>query len=113
MKRIFYIFMSLFCLALTAAGQTLTENGQTTTKPDKPVKVAVVLSGGGAKGMAHIGVLPAIDFVRAYISIIKYVVPTLQSVSMEQNKSKQTTIEETLIKLSGEAEEESKKVYYR
>ena len=57
--------------------------------------------------------LPAIDFVRAYISIIKYVVPTLQSVSMEQNKSKQTTIEETLIKLSGEAEEESKKVYYR
>ena len=57
--------------------------------------------------------LPSIDFVRAYISIIKYVVPTLQSVSMEQNKSKQTTIEETLIKLSGEAEEESKKVYYR
>ena len=49
--------------------------------------------------------LPSIDFVRAYISIIKYVVPTLQSVSMEQNKSKQTTIEETLIKLSGETEE--------
>ena len=70
MKRILYILISFFCLALTASGQTLTENGQTPDAPNKPVKVAVVLSGGGAKGMAHIGVLKVLERAGIPINII-------------------------------------------
>ena len=61
MKRILHILILVFCLALAASGQTLTEKRLTPDTPNKPVKVAVVLSGGGAKGMAHIGVLKVLE----------------------------------------------------
>ena len=44
------------------------------------------------------------DFVKAYINIIKYVVPTLQSVSMESTQKPHRTIEDTLLKLAEENE---------
>lgn len=43
-----------FCVATTVSGQ------QTNSKKDKP-KVALVLSGGGAKGLAHIGVIKVLE----------------------------------------------------
>jgi len=35
-------------------------------KPDKPAKIGVVLSGGGAKGLAHIGILKALEKANIY-----------------------------------------------
>ncbi|MCU4188035.1 patatin-like phospholipase family protein [Flavobacterium sp. HXWNR29] len=50
----FFLFVSLFFLSQVALGQ---EKAVENTRP----KVGLVLSGGGAKGLAHIGVLKVID----------------------------------------------------
>ena len=50
----FFLFVSLFFLSQVALGQ---EKSVENTRP----KVGLVLSGGGAKGLAHIGVLKVID----------------------------------------------------
>ena len=50
----FFLFASLFFLSQVALGQ---EKSVENTRP----KVGLVLSGGGAKGLAHIGVLKVID----------------------------------------------------
>ena len=63
MKRIF--LLSFFLAAwLAPASQAQTVSGQ-----QRP-KVAVVLSGGGAKGMAHIGALRVIERAGIPIDII-------------------------------------------
>ena len=59
MKRTFLFFVLLLFAAHTLTAETV---------PRK--KVAVVLSGGGAKGMAHIGVLKVIEQAGIPIDII-------------------------------------------
>lgn len=59
----FFLFVSLFFLSQVALGQEKTiEN----TRP----KVGLVLSGGGAKGLAHIGVLKVIDSLGIQVDYI-------------------------------------------
>lgn len=59
----FFLFASLFFLSQVALGQEKTiEN----TRP----KVGLVLSGGGAKGLAHIGVLKVIDSLGIQVDYI-------------------------------------------
>lgn len=70
MKRILHLLLTFLCLAHTAAGQNQEENGPTTAPAAKPAKVALVLSGGGAKGMAHIGVLKVLERAGIPIDII-------------------------------------------
>ncbi|MEZ4858995.1 MAG: patatin-like phospholipase family protein [Flavobacteriaceae bacterium] len=52
MKPIFFIFIFFFWATLVAQNDTLSK---------KDLKVGLVLSGGGAKGLAHIGVLKEIE----------------------------------------------------
>ncbi|RAV29519.1 patatin-like phospholipase family protein [Sinomicrobium soli] len=49
-----HIFLFLWCCILTVPGHAQQD-------PDEDVRVGLVLSGGGAKGLAHIGVLKAIE----------------------------------------------------
>ena len=62
MKRLLIIFAVVL-------GATLTVHAQATGEK-KQKKVAVVLSGGGAKGMAHIGVLKVLERAGIHIDII-------------------------------------------
>ena len=50
----FFLFVSLFFLSQVALGQ---EKSVENTRP----KVGLVLSGGGAKGFAHIGVIKVLE----------------------------------------------------
>jgi NTE family protein len=50
MKKVLSIFLITCCLTATLAGQELQRK-----------KVGVVLSGGGAKGFAHVGVLRVLE----------------------------------------------------
>lgn len=59
MKRIMLMIVAALCLFMTVAAQ---EEGRK--------KVAVVLSGGGAKGMAHIGVLKVLEKAGIPVDII-------------------------------------------
>ncbi|MCJ7466397.1 MAG: patatin-like phospholipase family protein [Maribacter sp.] len=52
MQKIALIFLLLFCTTLLLGQQD---------SPEKHLKVGLVLSGGGAKGLAHIGVLKVIE----------------------------------------------------
>ncbi|GAF05787.1 patatin-like phospholipase family protein [Saccharicrinis fermentans] len=54
MPRVFAIIAFLFLIAFTVGGQ------EVFTESDRP-KIGLVLSGGGAKGMAHIGVLKVLE----------------------------------------------------
>jgi NTE family protein len=58
MKKTILVLIGLFCLQTVVA--------QDTTQKDKP-KIGLVLSGGGAKGFAHIGVLKVLE--QAHIKI--------------------------------------------
>lgn len=58
MKKTILVLIGLFCLQTVVA--------QDTTEKDKP-KIGLVLSGGGAKGFAHIGVLKVLE--QAHIKI--------------------------------------------
>ena len=53
MKRITILLFFIFCIGFTAHAQRNSSNDS--------LKVGLVLSGGGAKGFAHIGVLKVID----------------------------------------------------
>ena len=65
MKRLLSIIMSaMFVLSATA------NNGISQHSSNERKKVAVVLSGGGAKGMAHIGALKVIERAGIPIDII-------------------------------------------
>ena len=58
-KLIYIFLLTLFCfhnVALSAAAQ----NESKTSKSERP-KIGLVLSGGGARGFAHIGVLKVLD----------------------------------------------------
>ena len=59
----FFLFVSLFFLSQAALGQ---EKSVENTRP----KVGLVLSGGGAKGLAHIGVLKVIDSLGIQVDYI-------------------------------------------
>jgi len=59
----FFLFTSLFFLSQVALGQ---EKSVENTRP----KVGLVLSGGGAKGLAHIGVLKVIDSLGIQVDYI-------------------------------------------
>lgn len=59
----FFLFASLFFLSQVALGQ---EKSVENTRP----KVGLVLSGGGAKGLAHIGVLKVIDSLGIQVDYI-------------------------------------------
>ena len=59
----FFLFVSLFFLSQVALGQ---EKSVENTRP----KVGLVLSGGGAKGLAHIGVLKVIDSLGIQVDYI-------------------------------------------
>lgn len=48
--------IALFCLLLLLAPSLVAQNGNNPQQP-KPLKIGLVLSGGGARGIAHIGVL--------------------------------------------------------
>lgn len=67
MKRIALLFLLLSCLHQALYGQDPTT---TAGHPPTRKKVAVVLSGGGAKGMAHIGVLKVLERAGIPIDII-------------------------------------------
>lgn len=54
----FTIIIIFFSLAFTAAGQVLTVSADSVPEPQS---VGLVLSGGGAKGIAHIGVIKALE----------------------------------------------------
>lgn len=62
MRNIFYITF-LFCLI---CGLATAQNNDTSKKP----KVGLVLSGGGAKGFAHIGVLKVLDSLNINIDYV-------------------------------------------
>lgn len=56
MKPLFFIFLSsLFC------GNLFSQDIDTLMVKKKTPKVGLVLSGGGAKGLAHIGVLKVLE----------------------------------------------------
>lgn len=60
-NRIRHLFLVLaFCVCLLLCFYPIHVSGQQ-TKAKKPVKVGLVLSGGGAKGLAHIGVLKVLE----------------------------------------------------
>ena len=65
MKRV-----AILCIFML--GLVLTMSAHEPNKPNKPnkPKVAVVLSGGGAKGTAHIGVLKVLERAGIPVSII-------------------------------------------
>lgn len=69
MKKLLAAYLLLLCAAICAAQEQTAAVGRTDVRP----RVAVVLSGGGAKGMAHIGALRVIE--RAGIPI-DYIVGT-------------------------------------
>ena len=54
------IYAVTVILSLAAISSSNTLQAQTTNKKDRP-KVALVLSGGGAKGSAHVGALKVIE----------------------------------------------------
>ncbi len=71
----FYFLFLNFCLATTSLAQT-TSNGDLVVISAKPPstegrpKVALVLSGGGARGFAHIGVLRALRKLRIPVDMV-------------------------------------------
>ena len=62
MKRIFLIFIAVLMTGAT--------NAQTDSTTVKRKKVGIVLSGGGAKGMAHIGVLKVLEKAGIPVDIV-------------------------------------------
>ncbi len=62
MKRILLVLITLLTCSVVSAQQE-TANGRK--------KVAVVLSGGGAKGMAHIGVLKVLEQAGIPVDIVQ------------------------------------------
>lgn len=58
MKIYHFIFLAIILLFLHNPG--FSQNNKPERNPDRP-KLGVVLSGGGAKGMAHIGILKALE----------------------------------------------------
>lgn len=65
--RPFCLLLSLF-LALPAGAQDL-RSGQETTSPQRP-RVGLVLSGGGARGISHVGVLKVLEEARVPVDLI-------------------------------------------
>lgn len=66
MKRIIFFILSLIVLCQSSLSQT-SELSQ--SQPD-PAKYGLVLSGGGAKGLAHVGLLRMIDSLEIHIDYI-------------------------------------------
>jgi NTE family protein len=56
MRWIRFTFLGAFLLTLSTAAFPFQQ-----TKPTEPTKIGLVLSGGGAKGMAHVGVIRAME----------------------------------------------------
>ncbi|MBQ1882548.1 MAG: patatin-like phospholipase family protein, partial [Bacteroidales bacterium] len=56
------ILLSLLAVMIMAGGISAQRKSKT-SKPEKKIKVALVLCGGGAKGMAHIGVIKKLEEV--------------------------------------------------
>jgi NTE family protein len=50
-------FVLLFCFSLLVCSGTRAQTGGSVQSPPKQLKIGLVLSGGGARGLAHIGVL--------------------------------------------------------
>ena len=59
------LFAALLITLVFSGSAAGTESGSSSSKPKRP-KVGLVLSGGGAKGMAHIGVLKKLESVGLY-----------------------------------------------
>ncbi len=58
MRKLVVILFILYCYGGYAQGEVATKTEEVTKKD---VKVGLVLSGGGAKGLAHIGVLKVLE----------------------------------------------------
>ena len=67
MRRHLLLLVFVMSMAQTVLGQTVSDKVNTAQR--RP-RVAVVLSGGGAKGMAHIGALKVIERAGIPIDII-------------------------------------------
>jgi hypothetical protein len=57
------------CFALSASGQTPPPTASETSPKPRP-KIGLVLSGGGARGIAHIGVLKVMEQLRIPVDYI-------------------------------------------
>ena len=66
MIRLFYTILA-FCVAIFAANA---QNNSNVNKDKKRPTVALVLAGGGAKGMAHLGAIKVIESCGIPIDII-------------------------------------------
>lgn len=73
-KSIFYFFLILYTTLQTACSQIPLYSGLPSHPPDstvpKEINVALVLSGGGAKGIAHAGVLEVLEQEKIPINLI-------------------------------------------
>ncbi|MEE1093007.1 MAG: patatin-like phospholipase family protein [Prevotella sp.] len=68
--RQYYLYILFTLLSLTALKANATTDNNTTSDNTQRKKVAVVLSGGGAKGTAHIGVLRVLEKAGIPVDII-------------------------------------------
>lgn len=68
--RQYYLYILFTLLSLTALKANATTDNNTTSDNTQRKKVAVVLSGGGAKGKAHIGVLRVLEKAGIPVDII-------------------------------------------
>ena len=68
MKKVILIFVAVLMCCTASAKTDTTDVGSYTAR--KRAKVAVVLSGGGAKGMAHIGVLKVLERAGIPVDIV-------------------------------------------
>jgi len=66
MKSFFAVLMMLAVMALTNSNTTLAQDGLTTERP----KIGLVLSGGGAMGVAHVGVIRVLEELKVPIDFI-------------------------------------------
>jgi NTE family protein len=65
-------FFALFCLtiaSLPSAAQQSAEPSEAAEEPARP-RIGLVLSGGGARGLAHVGVLQALEELRIPVDAI-------------------------------------------
>lgn len=69
MNYLFSKFLILLSLAVLTVGVTLPTQAKEQTEKDRP-KVALVLSGGGARGFAHVGVIKVLEEVGVKIDIV-------------------------------------------
>src|ERR1035441_4994707 len=69
-KAIITILTGLLCIAATAGTQDPAAAGGTAMPPAGRPRVGLVLSGGGARGATHIGVLKILDQLHVPVDVI-------------------------------------------